>query len=187
MLSGIFCFFKSLLSKHRQNAGKQFIDKFALATQVTADEVDKMKNDLGLDIRTAAKAKLLIDVYGIHLALLSDDARKLIQYTNKNDFETAMLSRYVEASLKKLGVIENAQCIYQEISQHIKDMDSEFYANINDTHDPFTAVTKRFLHIICGRNYVDLAVMTVIAGSIGSSMKHTTEMFKGLYENGYRY
>lgn len=187
MANFIFCFFESLLSKHRQNAGKQFIEKFALATQVTADEVDKMKNDLGLDIQTAVKAKLLMDVYGIHLALLGDAARKLIKYTNKNDFETAMLSRYIEASLNKLGLIENVQGMYQEISQHIKDMDSAFYANLNGTHDPFTAATKQFLRITCGKDYVDIAVMTVIVGAIGSEMKHTNEMFKGLYENGYRY
>jgi len=187
MINDIFRFLKSLLSQSRQNAGKQFIEKFALSSQVTADEVDKMKNDLALDIQTAVKATLLIDVYGIHLALLSDAGRKLIQYTDKNDFETAMLTRYIEESLKKLGFNVNASGLYEEMSQHIKDMDSEFSANFGNTHDPFTAVTKRYIRIICGNDYADLAVMTVIAGGIGNCMKHTIEMFQGLFENGYRY
>lgn len=187
MLNDISYFFKSLLSQHRGSAEKQFIEKFALATPVTAEDVERIKSDLELDSRTAVKATLLIDVYGIHLALLSDAARKLIQHTDKAAFETALLSKFVEVSLKKLGLGNSAQSMYQEISTHVKEMDSEFYANFNDTNDPFFAVTKRFLRIICGKNYTDLAVMTFIAGGIGSNMKYTTEMFKGLYENGYRY
>lgn len=98
-----------------------------------------------------------------------------------------MLSRFIEESLRKLGQSENAQGIYQEISQHVKEMDSEFYANFNETNNPFFAVTKRFLRIICGKDFTDLAVMTFIAGGIGSNMKYTTEMFQELYANGYRY
>lgn len=187
MLNKIFFSLKSLLSRHRENSGKRFIEKFALATQVTTEKIDEIKSDLCLDIQTAVKATLLIDAYGIHLALSSDSARKLIQYTDKNKFETAMLSRYVEESIKKLSIDSNANGLYEEISQHIKSMDSEFYANITDMHDPFYAATKRFLRIICGKDYADLAVMTIIAGGIGSQMKYTIEMFEGLYENGYRY
>ncbi len=187
MLNNIVSLIKSLLPRRRQDAGKQFIEKFASATRITAEDVERIKSNLGIDNQTAVKATLLIDVYGIHLALLSDAARRLIQDTDRIEFETAMLSSFVEESLKKLGLSESAQGMYQEISQYVKEMDSEFYANLNETNDPFSAATKRFLRIICGRDFADIAVMTFIAGGIGSNMKYTTEMFKGLYENGYRY
>lgn len=187
MLSDFLCWIKSLWSKRRQDDGKRFIEKFALATRITAEEVERLKNDLGIDRQTAVKATLLIDVYGIHLALLSDAARKLIQDTDKIEFETRMLFRFVEESLKKLGLSEHAQGMYQEISQHVKEIDAEFYANFNETNGPFPAVTKRFLRIICGKDFSDIAVITFIASGIGSNMKYTTEMFQGLYENGCRY
>lgn len=187
MLNNIVSLIRSLLTQRSQDAGKQFIEKFASAARITAEDVERIKSDLGIDSQTAVKATLLIDVYGIHLALLSDAARRLIQDTDKIEFETAMLSRFIDESLKKLGLSESAQGMYQEISQSVKEMDSEFYANLSGTNDPFFAVTKRFLRIICEKDSADLAVMTFIAGGIGSNMKYTTEMFQGLCENGCRY
>lgn len=146
-----------------------------------------MKTDLGVDFATAVTATLLMHLYGFHLGLKSNAARNLIQNSDVSEFETAMLSGYVEASIKKLGVNESPEGLYQEISEYVKAMDSVFYANANDTNGPFEAVTKKFLQLICGTEPCDMAVMFVISGGIAGRMEQTAKMFQGLYENGYRY
>lgn len=187
MLNDIFSFLKSLVSVPKQETAEEFIEKFARATPLTFEEVDRMKDDLRLTTPKAVHATLLVHVYGIHLALLGTAARKLIQHADRAAFETSILSRYIDASLKKLGVAGNAHGLYQEMSHQMKEMDAEFYANTNDTNGPFFAVTKRFLRITCGKDSTDIAVMLGIAGSIGNHMKSTAGMFDGLYENGYRF
>lgn len=187
MLTNIFRYLKSLAPQPRGNAGREFIEKFVLVVPVTAEEVDRMRSDLVLDYQTAVKATLLVHVYGIHLALQGAAARKVIQQTDKTTFEMEMLSRFLDASLKKLGVNGNAHSLYGEMSRHMEDMDSEFRANANDTNGPFFAVTKCFMRIVRGEDLADIAVMFTIAASIGNHMQSTVEMFDVLYENEYRF
>ena len=187
MLNDIFSFLKSLMPAAKQETAEEFIQKFAHAIPLTHEEVDRMKDDLRLTTPTAMHATLLLHVYGVHLALLGTAARKLIQHTDRAVFETAILSRYIDASLKRLGVGGNARDLYQEMSHQMKEMDAEFFVNANDKNGPFFAVTKRFLRIVSGKDTADIAVMAGIAGSIGNHMQSTVGMFDDLYENGYRF
>lgn len=187
MFNDIFCFLKSLFSLPQQNSSEKFIKKFCQAAPVLTDEANRMKTVLGLDFATAVTATLLIHLYGLHLGLKSNAARNLIQNSDVFEFEAAMLSGYVDICIKKLEVNESTEGLYQEISQYVKAMDSVFYANANDTNDPFEAVTMKFLQLICGTKPCDIAVMFVISGGIAGRMEHTAKMFQELYENGYRY
>jgi hypothetical protein len=171
----------------RKNTSEKFIKNFCQAVPVITDEANRMKTDLGVDFATAVTATLLMHLYGLHLGLKSNAARNLIQNSDVSKFETAMLSNYVEASVKKLGVNESTESLYQEISEYIKAMDSVFYANANDTNGPFEAVTKKFLQLICGMETCDITVMFAISAGIANRMEQTTKLFHALYENGYRY
>lgn len=186
-LIDILSSFRSLLLGSRRETATEFIQKFALSTPVTAEEVAQMRRDLGLDTGTAVKATLLIHLYGMHLALQSAAAQKLIRHTEKGEFETALLYRYLDESLKKLSFDGDPDVMYAEISAHIKDMDWEFFMNANDENGPFWAVAKRFLRITIGKDVIDVTVMMKITLGIGGGMKFTAEMFDSLYGSGYRY
>jgi hypothetical protein len=178
---------KSLLPGSRRETATEFTHKFALSTPVTAEEVAQMRRDLGLDTGTAVKATLLLHLYGMHLALQGAAAQKLIQHTEKGEFETALLYRYLDESLKKLSFDGDPDAMYAEISVHMMDMDWEFFMNANDKNGPFWAVAKHFLRITSGKDFIDAAVMMTITARIGGGMKFTAEMFDSLYGSGYRY
>lgn len=186
MINEIFCYFRSLHSQSEQNPRERLIVKLALNYSVTAEEVDRIKNNLELDYQTAVKATLLMHYYGIHLALQSSYARQIIQHSERKDsidFEDDILSRSLEISLKKLDMNINLAPLHEEILPHILEMDA-VYINVSD---PFTAVTKQFLRIFHVKDDVDFLIFFDIASNIGNRMKSTIEFLKALYENGYRY
>lgn len=187
VLNNIFRFLRSLVSAPAQETAEEFIAKFAHETSLNYEEVDCMKHDLGIGDTTAVHAALLIHAYGIHLALQSTAARKLIQHADKANLEVQLLSEYVDASLKKIGVNENAARLYKEMRLEMQEMDSEFLGNSQNANAPFWAVTKRFLRIICDKELTDIAIMFRISESIANHMRSTTQIFEGLYESGYRF
>ncbi|MEF8731699.1 MAG: hypothetical protein V5B40_07255 [Candidatus Accumulibacter meliphilus] len=187
MLNAIFAFLRSLVSAPVQETVEEFITKFVRETPINHEEVNRMKDDLGIGASTAVNAVLLIHVYGIHLAFQSAAARKLIQHADLANFEMHMLSEFVNASLNKIGLNENAGRLYKKMERQIQEMDIEFLANSEGSNGPFWAATKRFLRIICEKDLTDVAIMFSISASINIHMQSTVQMFDGLYENGYRF
>ncbi|WP_313953746.1 hypothetical protein [Accumulibacter sp.] len=187
MLNDIFTFLRSLVSAPAQETVEEFITKFARETPLNYEEVNRMKDNLGIGASTAVNAVLLIHVYGIHLAFQSTAARKLIQHADQANFEMHMLSEFVDASLNKINVNENADRLYKQMEHQMQEMDIEFLANAEDANGPFWAATKRFLRIICEKDLADIAIMSSISASINNHMQSTVQMFDGLYENGYRF
>lgn len=187
MLNDIFCFLRSILSPSRQETPEEFIEKFANATPITADKVRKLGSVYGWEFIISVRVATLVDLYGTHLALQSQEARKLLENTNITSFEKRLLSQYLGQSLKSIGVNGNVENLYADAAKQIRELDTIFSQSLDHTNGPYWAATKRLLKIVTGNEILDVAVLVSVSGEMSSIATSTTQMFHDMYENGFRW
>ncbi len=183
MFNAIASMFKKRPANNIRDA---FIESYARQSILEEEFIAQYVNSLLISRTTAVDLMLLVMMYGMHLAIASRTAKKIITSSDTQSFETNFFLAIIESVLKKAGDKREVGIVAKDIYGRVGILDS-LAVNLPQGQENgiIEVAAKAILKMFADESSKDATEIYRVAASTANQMEGLIGVFDDLHQQGY--